>query len=83
MVTLTYQNLQQSRVPLNSILGFIIRTYKKVGLGRLRKYSGTVLEHEEEVWQILRPAILQALQLHSIPSRMLAVLGEGTLYVHI
>ena len=26
--TLTYQNLQKSRVPINSILGFIIRTYK-------------------------------------------------------
>ena len=34
--TLTYQNLQKSRVPINSILGFIIRTYKKVGFGRLR-----------------------------------------------
>ena len=32
---LTYQNLQKSRVPINSILGFIIRTYKKVGFGRL------------------------------------------------
>ena len=27
--TLTYQNLQKSRVPINSIFGFIIRTYKK------------------------------------------------------
>ena len=35
-ITLTYQNLQKSRVPINSILGFIIRTYKKVGFGRLR-----------------------------------------------
>ena len=34
--TLTYQNLQKSRAPINSILGFIIRTYKKVGFGRLR-----------------------------------------------
>ena len=34
--TLTYQNLQKSRVPINSILGFIIRTYIKVGFGRLR-----------------------------------------------
>ena len=34
--TLTYQNLQKSRVPINSILGFIIITYKKVGFGRLR-----------------------------------------------
>ena len=34
--TLTYQNLQKSRVPINAILGFIIRTYKKVGFGRLR-----------------------------------------------
>ena len=34
--TLTYQNLQKSRVPINSILGFIIRTYQKVGFGRLR-----------------------------------------------
>ena len=34
--TLTYQNLQKSRVPINSILGFIIRAYKKVGFGRLR-----------------------------------------------
>ena len=34
--TLIYQNLQKSRVPINSILGFIIRTYKEVGFGRLR-----------------------------------------------
>ena len=34
--TLTYQNLQKSRVPINSILGFTIRTCKKVGFGRLR-----------------------------------------------
>ena len=33
---LTYQNLRFCRVPINSILGFIIRTYKKVGFGRLR-----------------------------------------------
>ena len=36
VLTLTYQKLQKSRVPLNSRLGFIIRTYKKVGFGRLR-----------------------------------------------
>ena len=30
--TLTYQSLLFCRVPINSILGFIIRTYKKVGL---------------------------------------------------
>ena len=35
-VTLTYQNLLFCRVPINSILGFIIRTYKKVGFGRLK-----------------------------------------------
>ena len=35
--TLTYQNLLFCRVPINSILGFIIRTYKKVGYGSLRK----------------------------------------------
>ena len=35
LCTLTYQNLLFSRDPINSILGFIIRTYKKVGLGRL------------------------------------------------
>ena len=34
--TLTYQNLLFCRVPINSILGFIIRTYKKVGFGSLR-----------------------------------------------
>ena len=36
--TLTYQTLLFCRVPVNSILGFIIRTCKKVGLGfgRLR-----------------------------------------------
>ena len=34
--TLTYQNLLFCRVPINSILGCIIRTYKKVGFGRLR-----------------------------------------------
>ena len=31
---MTYQNLPKSRVPINSILGFITRTYKKVGFGR-------------------------------------------------
>ena len=36
ITALTYQNLQKSRVPINSILGFIIGTYKKVGFGRLR-----------------------------------------------
>ena len=39
-VTLTYQNPQKSRVPINSILGFIIRAYKKVGFGRLRYSLG-------------------------------------------
>ena len=34
--TLT-QNLLVCRVPINSILGFMIRTYKKVGYGSLRK----------------------------------------------
>ena len=34
--TLTYQNLQKSRAPINSILGLMLRTYKKVGFGRLR-----------------------------------------------
>ena len=34
--TLTYQNLLFCRVPMNSILGFIIGTYKKVGFGSLR-----------------------------------------------
>ena len=34
--TLTYQNLLFCRVPINSILGFIIGTYKKVGFGSLR-----------------------------------------------
>ena len=32
VLTLTYQNLLFRRVPINSILGFIIRTYKKSGL---------------------------------------------------
>ena len=36
ILTLTYQNLQKSRVPINSILGFIITTYKNIGFGRLR-----------------------------------------------
>ena len=34
--TLSYHNLLLCRVPINSILGFIIRTYKKVGYGSLR-----------------------------------------------
>ena len=37
--TLTYQNLLFCRVPINSILGFIIRTYKKVRFGSLRYTS--------------------------------------------
>ena len=32
----TYQNLLFCRVPINSILGFIIRTHRKIGFGRLR-----------------------------------------------
>ena len=35
--TLSYQNLLFCRAPINSILGFIITTYKKVGYGSLRK----------------------------------------------
>ena len=38
--TLTLQNLLFSRVPSKFILGFIIRTYKKVGFGRPRKGLG-------------------------------------------
>ena len=34
--TLTYQNLLFCRAPMNSILGFILRTSQKVGFGRLR-----------------------------------------------
>ena len=34
--TLTYQNLEKSRVPINSILGSIIGTCKKVGFGRFK-----------------------------------------------
>ena len=34
--TLAYQNLLFCRVPINSILGFIIRTYKNVGFCSLR-----------------------------------------------
>ena len=33
--TLTHQNLLFCRVPIKPILRFIIRTYKKVGFGRL------------------------------------------------
>ena len=36
MCTLTYQNLLFCRVRIDSILGFIVRTYKKVGFGSLR-----------------------------------------------
>ena len=36
LATLTYQTLLACRVPINSILGFIIRTYRKVGFGGLR-----------------------------------------------
>ena len=46
--TLTYQNLLFCRVRINSIFGFIIRTYKKVGFGSLR-YStveARKLEHQ-------------------------------------
>ena len=35
-ITLSYQNLLVCRVPMNSILGFIMRTYKKVGYGSVR-----------------------------------------------
>ena len=37
--TLTHQNLLFCRVPIDPILGFLIRTYKKVGFGRLRYKS--------------------------------------------
>ena len=33
--TLTYQNLLFCRVPINPIIGFIIRNYKKVGFASL------------------------------------------------
>ena len=33
---MTYQNLLFCRVLINSILGFIIRTYKKVGFGSFK-----------------------------------------------
>ena len=36
LYTLTYQNLLFCRVPIKSILGFTIRTYKKVGFGSFR-----------------------------------------------
>ena len=36
MSTLSYQNLLFCRVPIKSILGLIVRAYKKVGYGRLR-----------------------------------------------
>ena len=36
IITLTLQNLLFCRVPIKFILGFIIRTYKKVGFGRSR-----------------------------------------------
>ena len=45
--SLTYQTLQAlpfCRVPINSILGFIIRTYEKVGFGRLRFIDARLLE---------------------------------------
>ena len=35
-LTLTYQNPLFRRVPVISLLGLIIRTYKKVGFGSLR-----------------------------------------------
>ena len=35
-LTLIYQNLLFCRVPIISILGLIISTYKKVGFGSLR-----------------------------------------------
>ena len=56
--TLTYQNLLFCRVPINSILGFIIRTYKKVGLGSLRY----LLEPFEGIVYITYSASLQAVK---------------------
>ena len=49
--SLTYQTLQAlpfCRVPINSILGFIIRTYEKVGFGRLRFIDARLLEATAE-----------------------------------
>ena len=40
--TFTYRNLTFCRVPMNSLLGFVIRTYKKVGFGSFRYYKGTL-----------------------------------------
>ena len=42
--TLTYQTLLFCRVPINPILGFIIRTYKKVGFGRLRHILNSIIK---------------------------------------
>ena len=50
LTTLTYQNLLFCRVPINSILRFIIRTYKKVGYGSLR-YMGTRARHYHEIFR--------------------------------
>ena len=48
--TLTYQNLLFCRVPIKSLLGSILRTYKKVGFGRLRyinpEPAHDLLDHE-------------------------------------
>ena len=47
--TLTYQNLLVCRVPINSIFGFKIRTYKKVGFGSLRyAFRASGVGHEKE-----------------------------------
>ena len=46
--SIQYLNLPKPtfcRVPINSILGFIIRTYKKVGFGSLRYCLNVVLYH--------------------------------------
>ena len=49
--TLNYQTLLFCRVPIHSILRFIIRTYKKVGFGRLRY---TTEEHGAGGSQLLK-----------------------------
>ena len=48
--TLTYQTLLFCRVPINPILRFILRSYKKVGFGRLGYlyiYISSKAEREE------------------------------------
>ena len=74
--TLTHQNLPFCRVPINSILGFINRTDKKVGFGRLRAETGLGFGGSGSTWRGrgLRKSFISRVIIGVTPFRVLITL---------